>query len=193
MNRDRLIFGCIVFAAVTWPAMAAPARYAISTEQVASAVGKIGVRINPTQVTLLTDVVAASPSSALQVRSVEQLGSDWFMARLECANSDDCLPFMASVRVDREEATQLVAASSRLSLLKDSSSESTSRQRNKPILIRGGSHAILQLDGAHIHIRIPVICLQSGSEGQTVRATGTDHRQIYAARVVGDGLLQGRL
>jgi hypothetical protein len=193
MNRDRLIFGCIVFAAVAWPAMAAPARYAISTEQVASAVGKMGVKIDPSQVTLLTDVVAASPSSALQVRSVEQLGSNRFMARLECTNGEDCLPFMASVRVDREEAAQLVTASSKLSLLKDSSAETTSQPRNKPILIRGGSHAVLQMDGAHIHIRIPVICLQSGSEGQTVRATGTDRRQIYAAKVVGDGLLQGSL
>jgi hypothetical protein len=193
MNRNRLIVGCIVFAAVTWPAMAASARYAISTDQVVTAVGKMGVRIDASQVTLLADVVATSPNSALQVRSVERLTSDRFITRLECAKSEDCLPFMASVLVDRNGATQLAAASSRLSILKGSSPESSSQPGTRQTLVRGGSRAVLQLDGAHIHIRIPVICLQSGSEGQTVRATGPGHRQIYAAKVVGDGLLQGRL
>lgn len=193
MNRNRLIVGCIVFAAVTWPAMAASARFAISTDQVAAAVGKMGVRIDPSQVTLLADVVAASPNSLLQVRSVERLASDRFITRMECASREDCLPFMASVRVDQGAATQLAAASSRLSILKDSSPGASSQSRTKPTLVRGGSRAVLQLDGGHVHMRIPVICLQSGSEGQTVRATGPDHRQIYAAKVVGDGLLQGRL
>jgi hypothetical protein len=173
--------------------MAASSRYAISTAQVATAVGKMGVRIDPSQVTLLTDVVAASPYSALTVRSVERLGADRFMARMECANSDDCLPFMASVHVGGEDAAQLVKVSSSLSLLKDSSPETSSQPRTKPMLIRSGSHAVLQLDGSHIHIKIPVICLQTGSEGQTIRATDIDHKQIYAAKVAGEGLLQGRL
>lgn len=193
MKRIRLMVGCIVFASMTWPALAASVGYAISTEQVASAVSKIGVRVEPSQVTLLIDVSTASPNAALQVRSVERLGSDRFITRLECINSDDCRPFMASVQVNSDEAARLAVASNRLSILKDSSPESSSQPRTKPMVIRGGSHAMLQLDGGHVHIRIPVICLQSGSEGQTIRASSPDHRQIYAAKVVGDGLLQGRL
>lgn len=193
MNRNRLILTSIVFAGLTLPAWAAPARYAISTEQVATAVGKMGVRIDPSQVTLLADVVAVSPYSALTVRSVERLGSDRFVARMECANSDECLPFMASVHLGGEDAAQLIKVSSSLSLLKDATPEASIQPRTKPTLIRSGAHAMLQLDGSHIHIRIPVICLQNGSEGQTVRATDVDHKQIYAAKVAGEGLLQGKL
>jgi flagella basal body P-ring formation protein FlgA len=49
------------------------------------------------------------------------------------------------------------------------------------------------IDGGHVHIRIPVICLENGVPGQTIRATDKEHHRIYIAQVIEDGLLQARI
>jgi len=193
MTRNSLLVGCIVCMVMSWPALAASARYAIRADQVATAVSRMGVNVVAGQVTLLSNVVAASPDSELQVQSMERLGNDRFMTRLACASSEDCLPFMASLLVSHEEAAQLTMASSRLSVLKGNDGEPGPQPRTGVLAVRNGAPAILQLDGGHVHIRIPVICLQGGSEGQTVRVSSPDHRKVYAAKVAGEGLLQGRL
>jgi len=193
MMRNKLIAGCIVVAALTWPALAASEHYPIGTGQIAATVARMGVRIAPSQVTLLTDVVANTPNPALQVQFLQRSGADRFLVRLECESKEDCLPFIASVHVDQGEATQLAAVSSRLSLLKEPFSSSVSGSRPETIVIRSGSSATLRLDGEHVHIRIPVICLENGSTGQTIRSTDKDHRQVYKAQVIADGVLQGKL
>ena len=193
MTQNRLIVSCIVLVALRWPALAAPGHYAISAEQIATTVAKMGVQIEPNQVTLLTDVVAARPTPALQVQFLERVGVDRFMVRLECENKEDCLPFIASVHVEEGEAIQLATISSRLSQFKEPFSGSVSLLKPESIVIRNGSSATLLLDGQHVHIRIPVTCLENGSAGQTIRATDKDHHRIYMAQVVADGLLQGRL
>jgi hypothetical protein len=153
----------------------------------------MGVQIAPGQVTLLADAMATTRTPVLPVRFLEQLDADRFMARMECANSAACLPFMASIQVDKNEANQLASISSRQSLQSRPASGNGSRSMPESIVIRSGSQAILQLEGDHIQIRIPVICLQSGAAGQTIRATDEDHRRIYAAQVVDMGLLRGKL
>lgn len=193
MTIDKLISGCIVFAVMTWPAMAASEHYPIGTEQIAATVARMGVQIAPSQVTLLTEVVASTPNPALQVQFLQRYGADRFMVRLECESKEDCLPFIASVHVGEGEATQLAAVSSRMSLLKEPFSSSVSGSRPESIVIRSGSSATLLLDGGHVHIRIPVTCLENGSTGQTIRATDKDRRRVYKAQVVANGVLQGRL
>ena len=189
MTRNKLILmlTSTIFAAMAWPALAAPAHYSITAQQIAAAVIKMGVQITPDQVTLPTDVVAATPAPLLQVHSLEPLDTDRFIMRLECENREDCLPFIVSIRIDWKATAQLLAISSRLSPLQSAGS------RPRPIVIRSGSRAILLLDNEHVHIRIPVICLESGAAGQTIRATDQDHRRNYTAQVVDDGLLKGRL
>ncbi len=193
MTRFRPILACIVLAAAAWPALAAPALHSIDAVQVAGAIGKIGIQIAPSQITLLTNVETSTPSPVLQVRSVERFDAGRFIVRLECESQDNCLPFMASVHVNEDMAKRLSSATSRLSLLKEPFIASAAQPTPSPVVIRGGARATLLLDGAHIHIRIPVICLQSGSTGQTIRATTTDHRQVYTAQVVDVGVLRGRL
>jgi len=193
MTRFNLILACIVFAAVPWPAFAAAGQYSISAEQVAASVNRMGVQIAPRQVTILADAVSATPSPVLQVRSLERLDTDRFMARLVCENSSDCVPFMASIQVDRNGAAQLASISSRQSPQVQQVLRAGPQPGPESIVIRGGAPAMLQLEGDHVQFRIPVICLQSGAAGQTIRATDKDHRRIYAAQVVSNGLLRGRL
>jgi hypothetical protein len=191
MTRNRLIAGCIVFAAVGWPALAATRHYAVSAEQVAASVTGLGVQLMPDQVSLLTDVTATTPTPSLQVRFVERVEADRFMVRLECGSQEDCMPFIASVHASGETATRLSAVSLRSSL-RGSLSSSDSNTRSDAVFMRSGSRAILQLDNEHVHIRIPVICLESGVAGKTIRVTDKDHTRVYSAQVVQAGLLQGR-
>lgn len=191
MTRFNLILACIVLAIVPRPVLASAGRYSISAEQVAVAVGRMGVRISPSQITVLADVVATTPAPVLRVRSLERLDADRFMVRLECVNEDSCLPFMTSIQVDKDEATKLASISSRECLR--CGANSVPAQQSGTVVIRSGSSAILELEGPHIHIRIPVICLQNGAAGQTIRATDKDHRRVYAAQVIDIGILRGRL
>jgi flagella basal body P-ring formation protein FlgA len=49
------------------------------------------------------------------------------------------------------------------------------------------------LTGEHIRIQLPVICLQNGRLGQTIRVTSKDRRQTFSAEVVGPVVLNRRL
>ncbi len=193
MIRYKPIVAGMVFVSLAWPALAASRHYSISTEQIAATVDKLGMQVTSNQVTLLTDVVAATPAPVLQVQSLERLGADRFLVRLDCETREDCLPFMVNVRVDEGSAAQIAAIVSQLSLLKGAIPGSAPRPQPESIVIRSGSKATLLLEGEHIHITIPVICLDSGAAGQKIRATDKEHRRIYTAQVIEDGLLQGRL
>jgi flagella basal body P-ring formation protein FlgA len=56
-----------------------------------------------------------------------------------------------------------------------------------------GSRATLLLEGDHVHIQVPVVCLQNGAVGQTIRVASPDHKQTYVAQVTGNNVLRGRL
>ena len=68
MTRFNLIIACIVFAVIPRPVLASAGRYSISAEQIAVAVGRMGVRVSPSQITVLADALATTPSPVLQVR-----------------------------------------------------------------------------------------------------------------------------
>jgi flagella basal body P-ring formation protein FlgA len=49
------------------------------------------------------------------------------------------------------------------------------------------------LDGTHVHVRLSVICLENGAQGQMIRAASQDHQLMFRVKVAGDGTLEGRL
>ena len=166
------------------PAMAAPGHYPISAEQVAATMDRIGMRIAPDQVTLLTEVVATTSAPRLRVNSVEPWSDGRLRARLECESPEQCLPFFVGLRVNgaQSEAAgalpELPVAAPRLA---------------RAIAIRNGDEAILRLDSERVHIRLSVICLENGAQGQTIRVTTKDRKMTYRAQVVDGATLQGRL
>jgi hypothetical protein len=40
---------------------------------------------------------------------------------------------------------------------------------------------------------MPVICLQGGVRGQTIRVASTDRKQVFDAEIVATGMLKGNL
>jgi len=188
MTQARLILVLLTMAAATSPSAAASDHYPISPSVVAETMGRSGIQVSPDQITFSTGVVATSLSPALKVRSVQKLDTDRLRARLECVNSDECLPFYVDVHVGQWSAAQIAAFAAR-----ESPSVPLAQPGSSALAVRSGSRVTLMLDGDHVHIRIPVICLQGGAPGQMIRVTDTNHRLIYLAQVFDTSLVKGRL
>jgi len=189
MTRYKAILSWMILAAAASSASAATGHYAISTDEIAATIGRFGMQITPAQVTLLSVVVATNPAPRLTVRSIQPWGSQRMMARLECESREQCLPFFVGLQVGTGSDGQSAGTSSNHA----TNSIPISMTGSRNYVVRSGAPATLQLDSERVHIRISVICLESGAAGQTIRVTGKDRRLVYSARVIDGGHLQGRL
>jgi hypothetical protein len=185
MTRNWLISALSLSVALASSAATPPGHVAITAAQVASAITGAGMSVSADQVSLLTDVVAASASPKLEVQSMEPWGDRRMRVRLSCANQEDCLPFFVAVRFNQDSTAQ--------SALAASGSSSSARIDPKSFVVRAGAPAILLLEGTHVHIRIAVVCLEGGAPGQTIRVSSRDHRQTYMAKVVDETILRASL
>jgi hypothetical protein len=187
MMRLSPILAFALCAAPAVPVMAAPGRYAITTEQIAAAISSSGMPVTSEQVTLPANLVASTPDPALKLKSLDRAGDNRMYARVECANAGQCLPFIVSLKLDLRMTAVPVALSS-----PGRSAASTQTQPVPPV-VRAGSPATLQLEGSHVHITLSVVCLENGAAGQTIRAASHDRKQVYTVQVLREGLLEGRL
>jgi hypothetical protein len=186
MKNMRVILLAIAVLWSVFPAWPATRQFAVTTTRIAEALSKAGVDVTPDRVSLLADVLSTTPSPALKVRSVEKNANQQIIARMECEDSQECLPFFVGVKaVPGEPLTQPATANPR--------SIATSYPAFSSFVLRTGSTATLQLDGEHIHITIPVICLENGAVGQSIRVTDKSRKLVYRAEVVDGGLVKGRL
>jgi hypothetical protein len=182
MTRYRYISVVIALAAAMLPAMAATAHVAINPAQVAGAISNAGIKISPEQVMLLADVVANQADPTLVVESMERWGDNRMKVRMNCANSE-CLPFFVAVQWGQNEPTPAGYASR----------GTVGASISKPIVLHAGSTATLILDSDHVHIKLPVICLESGTVGQTIRVASKDHRQTFTAQIGDPAALKGTI
>lgn len=175
----------VLSAAVVFPAGAQSNRVSITPSQVAAAIDGAGMQVSDAQVTLLSNISAAG-NPALKVESIEKWGDGRAMVRLECANPGECLPFIVALRLSGEQQERLALYSQ----LHPMSLSAKSRASGG---IRAGSTAVLLLDGPHVHIQLSVVCLQSGSIGQSIRVVTRDHRLTFTAEVLSGSTLRGQL
>ena len=184
MMRSKLILWSIMAAGAINSAAASPGHYAISATSVAAAINRVGVQVSEDQITFPADIVATTQSPAFKVRSIEKLDDKRLLARMECVNGNECLPFIVDIRVGVETGAQFAAVAA---------SPSATPQGSRALVVHSGAPVILMLDDEHVHIRLPAICLQGGAPGQLIRVTSTDHRLIYQAQVVDATVVKGRL
>jgi hypothetical protein len=185
MKNDRSISAMALCAAMALPAVAAPGPNAITVELVADTLSAAGMKVSARQVTLLADVVASTSKPALRVESMERWGDHRMRVRLACDSNSDCLPFLVAVNWGDDDATTARSSSS--------AAVSPAKTSLDPIVVHAGSPAILLLDGDHVHIQLPVFCLESGAAGQTVRVVSKEQRKTFTAQVFSESVLKGRL
>lgn len=186
MQRSSILIS-VVLAVMAVPAFAASGRYRITTEQIAATVTSSGVHVSPDQISLLSEVVSSVANPPLTVMSIDRAGDQRAVARLECTASDQCLPFLVALHIGPANSAEIVAA------MTHGSTASSVRSKTLPVIVRAGSPAILLLNGTHVHVRLSVICLESGAQGQMIRAASQDHQVVFRVKVAGDGTLEGRL
>lgn len=168
------------------PVLAAPAHYPISTEQVAAALAGMGMPVAPAQIVMVSGIVANTPNPQLRIDSIQRWGTR-VMVRLQCESQDQCLPFFVNLRLNPGDQHPVLTSPAQAAVPQPAAKPAPQFR------MRVGSPATLLLDGPHMQIRVSVICLDGGATGETIRATDPDHRQVYTAQVVADGLLKGRL
>ncbi len=116
---------------------------------------------------------------------MERWGAHRMRVRMNCASSDQCLPFLVAVNWSDGDA----AGADRLLV-----SDSLARPDSISPVMHFGSPAILMLDGDRLHIQLAVTCLENGAIGQTIRVATRDHRMTFSAQLGVDGtVLKGRL
>jgi hypothetical protein len=184
MAKHKFISIAILSAVIALPAMAATGHDSITKEQVAAAMSGAGMKVSADQVMLLTDVVASTSTPALRVESMERWGTDRMRVRLDCAKREDCLPFYVAIHWSEAGVASLAAPSA---------PPAHSKADPSSYVVRAGASVVLMLEGDHIHIRIPVVCLENGAAGQTIRVSSKDHRLTYTAEVVDGNVLKGNL
>jgi hypothetical protein len=189
MTKLRLISAFMFSAAVAATAAPAPGHSVITPAQIAAAINAAGMQIGVDQVMLLSDVVASTTFPKLKVESIEPWGDGRMRVRVDCAASEQCLPFYVAIRVGQAAPSRQAMAA-----LASSSSVATGTGIDaKSFVVRAGAPATLLLDGAHVHIRIAVVCLENGAPGQTIRVSSKDHRQTYSAKVIDEAVLRASL
>jgi hypothetical protein len=185
MTKHKAIPVLALSAAMAIPAIAASGRVSITTAQIAAAIAATGLQVSAQQVTLLAGVVAASSAPRLRVQSMEHWGIGRLKIRLDCASSDECLPFLVAVQLTGDAIAQ--------PLLDRLSASNPHSGLTGPIVMRAGTPATLLLDGEHVHIQVAVVCLENGGQGQVIRVATKDRMQTYNAEVIDGSFLRGKL
>jgi len=171
-------------------ATSTPDRFAISPGRVSSALQQTGIRVKSSQVEFLSAVNSISEYPQLTVMNVSLWRDGDSKALLRCQNNRECLPFY--VVLHDSKATARISPNFANTAQGKPNAELKPRQQSaeKP-LVRGGQHATLIIKNRDLRISLPVICLESGKRGETIRLSSPDRKQKYTGEVVEAGLLRG--
>ncbi|HXY14393.1 MAG TPA: flagella basal body P-ring formation protein FlgA [Terriglobales bacterium] len=164
-------------------------RTSISEERVAKAITSAGIYVLPGQVEFLSDLGATTRDVVLQVIGATPKTGSTAIVELRCRDHRECLPFYVLVHgMTAIHSSNGSHAPLQLASLKDRAQGTLS-----PQLVRSGDHATLILETADSRISMPVICLQSGWRGETIRVRSNDGKRLYRGEVVASSLLKGSL
>jgi hypothetical protein len=189
MKRTSSISTIALFATMASAATPGTVRAPITTAQIAAAISGAGMAITAEQVTLLTDVTAATGSPSLKVELIEPWGDHRMKVRIDCESGQECMPFFVAVRC----AQQLAAEPGTAAMNHSPAATAPARIDPKSILMHAGAPATLFLEGGRVHIRLAVVCLENGALGQTIKVSSKDHRQTYVGKVVDGEVLRASL
>jgi hypothetical protein len=168
--------------------------FPITAYQVAQTLAAKGGSLSGGQVSLLANVVAATPYPVLDILAVEpltiqsnQAGSQLqSIVKLGCHITGVCLPFYAKVTRSEEPASNTAVDSSAPPLVIASAFKS-----RPAIAMRAGARATLVMDDDRAHIQVAVVTLETGIIGHKIHVASPDRKQTYIAEVVNAHLLKG--
>ena len=210
-RRPRAGATCIIaslFAAPLANAQDVHARSPLTPSQIVAAMQDRQVPVQGVQIRLAIPITSTVVHPALEVQDITPLNQHDVRLRIACHDRSECLPFFAIASytdtIDLaafgiKSGHHTVPATRPAAATKLDAETSAPPPSFKPLnqaqspLLRSGSSATLDFDGDRVHVRVAVICLQSGTTGDTIRVTTRDHKQIYLAEIVAPNALKGTL
>jgi|SRR6185437_2480054 len=187
-----LATSAILVAALALLCSAGPIRdrFAISPERVSSVLQQAGIRAKSAQVEFLSPVSSMAENPQLTVVSVARWREGKLKALLRCRNNRECLPFY--VVLHDNDMTGPVSVNFLNAIQGEFSTKQKTRKRSaEKLLVRGGQRATLIMKNRNLRITLPVLCLENGKRGETIRLSSPDRKQKYTGEVVEAGLLEG--
>ena len=184
----NLLMASSLLSPIYVQAQAAAVRVPLSKAAVAQTLQSAGIPVQEKQITLPFEVATESAKPTLLVSGLEALASARLRVRLACGDPHDCLPFFAIVQCADDSAAK-IAASTHIG----SSSEPTLPIKTSAPALRPGDHAMLLLEDSQMQISLPVLSIDGGKLGSTVRVSSLDRKQTYVATVVDAQVVRGTL
>jgi len=207
---EILVSGLVCWLSSAAVAQSAPQRSPIDQSQIAAAMGRAMLRAEGEAVSFATPMTASVANATIEVDSVSSIKPHSIRLRLVCSDRSECLPFFATATYpDSVDVAKLVSGRTRPAGARvdadaghgalqspSTGASELSHVGQAPVsegspILRAGAPATLELDAERIHIRIEVICLQSGAAGNRIRVASRDRKQTYVAEVVAPALLKG--
>jgi Chaperone for flagella basal body P-ring formation len=184
-SANNIVLAAVMFLAVMPVARSQTSvvRSAALAHSVADAMELTGTAVNPDQIEFLSGASHIKEGAEVRVLNVSNRTDGVLKVELRCQDNHECLPFYVLVHgLDRVNL-----------VLPEKRAQPLTAAKVPQNLIRGGDHATLILEGRDSRISMPVICLQSGARGQTIRVASTDRKQVFDAEIVATGMLKGNL
>jgi len=171
-------------------AQSAGMTYRVNASQVVAAAAARGLSVLPDQVEFLSAVKSSQPEPALEIEHLQAANGKAMLARIRCHAAGECLPFLVVLHFSPSQNVQAM-------LVNQGAAEVQPRRTAKPQraawTIKSGQTAMFVFEGKSLRATIPVVCLQNGREGESIRVSSLDRKQILVGEIVGPGLLHRAL
>ena len=179
------VMGCACAAQPVSPGM--PDR--VGADRVAAALAARGLSLQPEQVEFLASVKSSRPDPALQIERLQAAG-DSVLARIRCRDAGECLPFYVVLHLTGKQDMQAML---KLMPATGSPVPAATHPSRPQWVVRSGQRATFVLLGKELRATTPVICLENGRQGESIRVSSLDRKRIMVGEIVGPGLLRGAL
>ena len=181
-----VLTGHVHAADVAPPAMP----YRVSADGVADALAKGGISIQRGQVEFLAPVKSSRPDPALEIERLQRTSRDSVLARVRCHEAGECLPFLVVLHLVRGQDPPGIAERAPAT---QGQLRTTGSPHRPNWTVKIGQTATLVMQGRDVRATTPVICLQNGRQGESIRVSSLDRKRIMVGEIVGPGLLRGAL
>jgi Chaperone for flagella basal body P-ring formation len=189
MGRTSLtvLVGVLAATSLAGSAQSPPAN--ITPQQIVATLLRNNISVSDEDVSLPSRIPTRINNPLLEIIYASTAYNGIAVVKLRCLDVRNCLPFYAVITAIHGGALE-----ARLPPRPASASHLPTPPRPpEPWLVRSGQRATLVLEGRHLRLQMPVICLANGSAGKSIRVTTINGKQIYRAEVAGAGLLKGGL
>ena len=180
------VMGSARAADIVSPAMP----YRVGADRVAEALAARGISVQPGQLEFLASVKSSRPDPALEIEHLQATSRDSVLARVRCREAGVCLPFLVVLRLTTKQDPQTILE--RLPATKVQFLPAGNQHRPK-WMVKTGQTATFVMQGKDVRATTPVICLQNGRQGESIRVSSLDRKRIMVGEIVAPGLLRGTL